>query len=62
MENKMNGKIRINPVTTSGIEPFEIEGEIKVKFTSEGIIFYANGASFPAEIVEVLEGNFPLVG
>lgn len=57
MEIKVDKAIglRITPVKSSGIEPFDIIGEVIYKdFEYDCRIYYCADRSFPEQIVEVL--------
>lgn len=48
-------KILVTP-TLSSIKPFEVTGTLSRKYFEDcGLIYYIAGASFPAQIVTVLE-------
>lgn len=51
-------KILVTPVATSGVDPFEVEGNklTYVDYADDGRIYYIDGRSFPERIVTVLEG------
>lgn len=66
---KVEGAIglKITPVSSSGIEPFEVRGEVGYKdFPECGRIYYCKGSSYPHDIAEVIEDktvivNIPLI-
>ena len=51
-------KVLITPIKSSGIKPFELTGELTSKyFDEDGLIYYINDRSFPANIVTILESE-----
>lgn len=48
-------KIRITPITESGIDPFELNGQLTHYFMEGEEYYCMQGMSLPAEIVTILE-------
>ena len=48
--------IKVTPVASSGIAPFDVIGDVGYKdFEQDGRIYYCNGRSFPENIVEFIK-------
>lgn len=48
-------KIRVTPIPESGVEPFEISGHFILTYLDDEFVYHADGQSFPASIVTILE-------